>query len=89
MNMSDACINCSTVHIYDVLTLPAVCLLDCVLHITNRFINRNDVSKFEECSLKDRVGSSCTKTDFLGKRNSVASVELNIVLCDISLNLSR
>ena len=43
----------------------------------------------EECSLKDGVGTSCAEADLLGKGNSVAGVELNVVLSDVSLYLVR
>ena len=89
VNMSNTRVYCGAVHVYDVLAFSAVGLLDGVFHVTNRFVNRNDVCQLEECSLKDGVGSSCAKTDFLCKGNGVAGVELDVVICDVSLNLSR
>ena len=89
VNMSNTCIYCGAVHVYDVLAFSAVGLLDGVFHVVDRFVNRNDVCQLEECSLKDGVGSSCAKTDFLCEGNGVAGVELDVVICDISLNLTR
>ena len=89
VNMSDTGVYCGAVHVYDVLTFSAIGLLDGIFHVADSFVNRNDVCQLEECSLKDGVGSSCAQTDFLCKGNSVAGVELDVVICDVSLNLSR
>ena len=53
VNVSDAGVYCSTVHVYDVLAFSAVGLLDSVLHVSYCFIDRNDVGKLEESSLKN------------------------------------
>ena len=85
MDVVEAGINCLAVHVNDVLTLLAVGLLDSVLHVFFSLVDRNDISQLEECSLEDGVGTSCTETDLLGQCYSIAGVELNVVLSDVSL----
>ena len=89
MDVVETCINCLAVHVYDVLTLTSIGLLDSILHVLLSLVDRNDIGQLEECSLKDGVGTSCAEADLLGKSYSVAGVELNVVLCDVSLYLVR
>ena len=53
VNAVNACVYCSAVHVYDVLSLAAVSLLDGFLHVSYSLIDRQDVCQLEECSLKN------------------------------------
>ena len=81
-------VNSSTVHIYDVLAFASVRLLDRVLHVSYCIIDRQDVRQFEECSLQNSIGSAA-KAQILRDRYSVAGVEVDIILSDESLDVSR
>ncbi len=46
------------VHLYDVLAFLAVALVDCLLHICDSILVRDDTGNLEECRLEDGVGPS-------------------------------
>ena len=81
-------INSSVVHINDIFTLLTVRLNDELLHLLNSEIYRDNTCNTEECRLEDSV-STVTQTDFLTNLASVNIVNLDIILCEISLNVVR
>ena len=72
----------------DIFTFLHVAGCCCILHILNCIINRNDVCKFEESCLKNCINTS-THTCLDTKLDTIDCIELDVVLCDISLSLSR
>jgi hypothetical protein len=86
-NLLIAGVDSVVVHLNDSFTLLGIRSGSSVLHILNSFFDRNDVGKLEECRLENSV-DSVAKTDFLTDLNAVDDVELDVVLSDISLNLS-
>ena len=85
---SSTCINSVMVHLNDVVTLLRIRLGSCVLHELDNLLFRNQLGQREECRLKNGI-DTVTKTDFLTNLNTIDDVELNVVLSDVSLNLSR
>ena len=78
-------INSSVVHVKDIVAFLTVRLLDSSLHIFNSVSDRNDVSKLEECSLKNCI-NSVSETDFSSYIRTVDDIELNVVICKIFLH---
>ena len=61
-------------------------LLSFFFHVADCFLSGKNLSKREECRLQNGVGT-LTETYFSGYVDSVNGVELNVVLCDVSLSL--
>ena len=80
-------VNSVIVHLYDLIALLAVSCLCSSFHQLDRTLFWNDSSQFEECRLKHRIDTS-SESDFFTNLDTVDGVELNVVLCDISLHLS-
>ena len=79
-----AAVDGGIVHIHDVLTLLAVRLEGCVLHILDCVLYRDDAGDSEECALKDGVGASA-KADFSGDLGCIDDVELDLLAADDGL----
>lgn len=58
MEFFDTSINSAVVHVNDFLAFLAIALDNGVFQVFNGIINRNDLSKCEECSLHDHVDTS-------------------------------
>ena len=76
------------VHLNDSLTLLGVRSGSSVLHILDSVLDRNDVSELEESRLKNSI-DPVAQTDLLADLNAVDDIELDVVLSDISLYLTR
>ena len=76
------------VHIDDILALLQVGLGRSILHIADRFFLRHDLCQREERRLEDGVGA-LAHTDLDRLVDRVDRVELDVVLRDIALRLSR
>ena len=76
----DACIHCLVVHLENGLALPAVGVVDGVLHIFHGVVYRNDIGQLEECGLHDHV-DPVAKTELLADVRSIEDIKLNIVVC--------
>ncbi len=87
-NAFRACVDCIIVHLYNLVAFLAVSCLCSSLHQLDCPFLRNDFSKFEECGLQNRVDTSA-KSDFLTNLDTIDGIELDIILCNISLDLSR
>ena len=74
------------VHLYDVLALLAVGLLDGVLHVLHGVLDRDDVRQLEERGLHDRVGA-VAQPQLLRLVHGVDDVELRFLLCELALEL--
>ena len=83
------CIDCVPVLLDNILTLAAVGLLRSVLHEADCLLLRDDAGQLEECGLKNRVDTgrahACLDTDL----HAVNGVELNLVVVDVLLHLTR
>ena len=84
-NCINTSVDSSIVHLNDIVTLLTVRLESCLLHVVNSLVNRKDSGKLEECGLADCVDSSA-EADLLSLSNSVKSIELDVVVSDISLH---
>ena len=84
----DTCIDGTVVHINDVLALLAIGSNYGILQVLNSSINRNNVSQLEECGLHYHV-EAAAEAQLLGNLDSVYSVELDVVLGDVTLHGSR
>ena len=78
-------IYCCVVHVNDSFTLLTIGFVDSFFHVFNCIVDRDNVSQFEECSLKYRV-CTITKTDFSCDLSSIDCVEFNMFLSKSSLN---
>ena len=76
------------VHFNDSFALLEVGFLSHVLHVVNSFFDGHDVSKLEECGLKDGVGS-LTHTDFTSLVDRVYDIEVDVVVSDVALYFCR
>ena len=76
-NIFTTAVNRSVVHLNDVLTLSAVGLVDCPLHMVNCLLVGNDAGNLKECGLEDSVSSS-TQTDFSGNLCGVDQKEAKL-----------
>ena len=83
----NACIDCLVVHVNDILTFLEVGLGCSVLHMLNSLFDRHNLCQSKESSLKDRIGT-LAHADLFSKVDSVYSIELDVVLCDILLCFS-
>ena len=84
-NCVNACVDSSIVHLNDIVTLLTVRLESCLLHVVNSLVNRKDAGKLEECGLADCVDSSA-EADLLSLSNSIESIELDVVISDVTLH---
>ena len=83
-----ATVNTVAVSVYDGFALFRELLNNSLFHKLNCLINRDNICNCEECRLKNSW-SSARKPYFLGNLNTVDSVEINIIFCNISLHLGR
>ena len=82
------CVDCIVVHLNDRITLTSVSSLCSSLHQLDCLLLRNDVCQFEECRLKYGVDTSA-KSDLFTDLDTVDHIELDVVVSDEFLNLSR
>ena len=87
MNLLTSSVDSVMVHLNDSVALLRIRSCSSVLHVLDSVVDRNDVSKLEECRLKNSV-YSVAQTDLLTDLNAVDSIELDVVLSDISLYLT-
>ena len=78
----------SVVHVNHVLTLLAVGLHDCVLHVLHGVLCGDDAGDAEECALEDGVGTSA-KADLCGDLGGVDDIDLDVLAADGSLHIIR
>ena len=78
------CINCSVVHVDDLLALVAVGSNDSVLHVLYSVLDGEDTGELEECGLEDHIGAAA-KTDLACDLDCVHGVELDVVLGKVLL----
>ena len=88
MKSFDTFVDSAIIHINDMLTFFTIRSNNCIFKIFNSFINRNDICKFKECRLHNHVKATA-KTEFLSNFNSVYSIEVNIVFCNITFHICR
>ena len=79
-------VDCLFVHFNDFFTLLHE-LLGFFLHIADCLLFRKNLGEGEESGLKNGV-CALAETDLCGNINSVNGIELNVVLCNISLCFS-
>ncbi len=65
------------VHLNDSVALLRIRSCSSVLHVLDSVVDRNDVSKLEECRLKNSV-YSVAQTDLLTDLNAVDRIELDV-----------
>src|SRR5699024_1444665 len=87
-NLFCTCIDRIVVHLYDLVTFSSVSSFSSSLHQVNCLFFRNDGSKFEERRLENSIDTSA-KSDLFTDLDTVDRVELDIVICNVSFNLSR
>ena len=85
LNSRTTGINCCVVHIDDILALLAVRLLNSLLHLFNRLLERNHVCDLEECTLHNGVGA-VAQTQLSSDLGCVDDIEVNVVLSQINLH---
>ena len=85
---SDSLIYCSTVHVYDVLSLFLICFFDTFFQVFYCLFNRNNTCQFKECSLHYHVDSG-SKANIFCDFPCIDSIEINVFLCQISLHFCR
>ena len=81
-------LDCLVVHVNDVLTLLQVRMGSSVLHQLDCGLFRHNLSQREECRLQNGVGA-LAHANLDSQINCVDGVQLNVVLCDVTLCLSR
>ncbi len=81
------CVDSVPVLLNNVLTLLAVGSFCGSLHVAESVLERNDVGKLEECGLENSIDTS-SHACFFAKLNAVDSIEIDIVLSNISLHLT-
>ena len=72
------------VHVYNILTLLEVRLSSLFLHVLDCFFLWHDLCKCEECRLEDCV-CSLAHSNLLSQVDGIDCVELDVVLCNVSL----
>ena len=77
---------CSVVHVNHVLTLLAIGLHDCVLHVFHCILVGDDAGDLEECALEDGVGTSA-KAYFSSNLGCVDDIYLNVLAADDCLHI--
>ena len=88
MKRIHTCVYCLVVHLDNRITLLAVGLLCCFLHVLYCLLYRHDIRKSEKCRLKNCV-CSLTHTNLNSLVDGVDCVESDIVLCYILLCSGR
>ena len=88
MESIDTSINSTVVHVHNVLALLAIGSNYCILQILNSSLQRNNISQLEESRLHYHV-EAAAQAQLLCNLNSVYSIELDIVLGNITLHSSR
>ena len=83
-----SCIDSIVVHLYDGITFSSVCSLCSGLHQLDGLLLRNDVCQLEECRLKNGIDTSA-KSDLLTDLDTIDHIELDVVVRDKALYLSR
>src|SRR5699024_2392687 len=73
----------------NVVSLTSVSSLCSGFHQLDRLVLRNDSGKFEECGLQDRIDTCRSHAGLDTDLNAVDGVELDVVVCDKRLHLSR
>ncbi|MPN00173.1 hypothetical protein SDC9_147367 [bioreactor metagenome] len=79
-------VNSSIVHLHNSFTLLTVRLVYSIFHLTNSLLVRDNVCDFEECRLKDSVGS-VSKTNLLSNLSSIDNIESKLFLSDSSFDI--
>ena len=87
-NLLRACVNGVIVHLNDLVALSSVGRLCSLLHQVDGFLFRNDGCQLEERRLQHGIDTSA-KSDLLTDLDTVDGVELDAVVCDKRLYLSR
>ena len=82
MNLLTSSVDSVMVHLNDSVALLRIRSCSSVLHVLDSVVDRNDVSKLEECRLKNSV-YSVAQTDLLTDLNTIDGVELDVSLPDL------
>ena len=88
-NVSCAGINGCAVLVDDILALAAIGLGCSLLHQIDRSLGRNDLRELEECGLQDGVDTGRAHAGLDAELDTIDDVELDLVIVDILLDLSR
>ena len=78
----------SVVFLHHVLTFLAVSLFDEVLHLLHGLVNGDHAGDAEEGALQNGVGA-VAQSNLLADLRSVDIINLDVVLCEVSLNFVR
>ena len=81
-------IDCSAVHVDDLIALFGVGLYNGLLHIVNRFIQRQHTGEFEEGCLQHSI-CAVAEAKLLGNVSCIDGVELNVLLRENTLGTVR
>ena len=84
----DPCVDRCEVLSYDILALRKIGLLSRCLHISDRFLHRNDRHEFEEGCLKDHIKVTA-ESQLLGNFRRVDRIEADLSFCNFSFRRRR
>ena len=88
-NAGSTSIDSCPVLLNNVLTLTAVGLLSCVLHQLNCLLLRDNAGQLEECGLQNGIDTGRAHAGLDTDLNTVDGVEVDVVISDELLHLTR